>query len=84
MPYKTHCIVCVFLFMDVKGFHCCTQAFFNCSKGTSHCSGFSCRTQALEYLGSVVVAHGLSCSRACGIFPDEGSNPCPLNWQVDS
>ena len=27
--------------------------------------------------GSVVVAHGLSCSAACGIFPDHGSNPCP-------
>ena len=26
-------------------------------------------------MGSVVVAHGLSCSAACGIFPDQGSNP---------
>ena len=34
--------------------------------------------------GSVVVAHGLSCSAACGIFPDQGSNPCLLHWQVDS
>ena len=34
--------------------------------------------------GSVVVAHGLSCSAACGIFPDQGSNPCPLHWQADS
>ena len=33
---------------------------------------------------SVVVAHGLSCSVACGIFPDQGSNPCPLHWQADS
>ena len=23
------------------------------------------------------MAHGLSCSAACGIFPDQGSNPCP-------
>ena len=28
--------------------------------------------------------HGLSCSTACGIFPDQGSNPCPLPWQEDS
>ena len=28
--------------------------------------------------------HGLSCSTACGIFLDQGSNPRPLNWQVDS
>ena len=20
---------------------------------------------------------------ACGIFPDQGSNPCPLHWQAD-
>ena len=38
----------------------------------------------LESAGSVVVAHGLSCSEACGIFPDQGSNPCPLHWQADS
>ena len=34
--------------------------------------------------GSVIVAHGSSCSTACGIFPDQGSNPCPLHWQADS
>ena len=34
--------------------------------------------------GSVAVAHGPSCSAACGIFLDQGSNPCPLHWQADS
>ena len=33
---------------------------------------------------SVVVACGLSCSTVCVIFLDQGSNRCPLNWQVDS
>ena len=33
---------------------------------------------------SAVVTHGLSCSTACGISPDQGSNPCPLHWQADS
>ena len=33
---------------------------------------------------SVVVAHGPSCSTACGIFLDQGSNLCPLHWQADS
>ena len=33
---------------------------------------------------SVAVAHGLSCSKACGIFPDQGSNLCSLRWQADS
>ena len=30
------------------------------------------------------MAHRLSCSAACGLFPDQGSNPCPLHWQADS
>ena len=34
-------------------------------------------------VGSVVVVHGLSCSVAYGVFPDQGSNPCPLHWQAD-
>ena len=33
---------------------------------------------------SVVVAHGLSCPMAYGIFLDRGLNPCLLIWQVDS
>ena len=54
------------------------------------CVGFSLRWLLLlwslgsRHAGSVVVAHGLSCSAACGIFPDQGSNPCPLHWQADS
>jgi len=38
----------------------------------------------LQSSGSQAGAHGLSCSRACGIFLDQGSNPCLLYWQVDS
>ena len=34
--------------------------------------------------GSVVVAHGLSCLGAHGIFSDQGSNPSPLHWQAGS
>ena len=34
--------------------------------------------------GSVIVAHGPSCSAACGILPGQGSNLCPLHWQADS
>ena len=26
----------------------------------------------------------LCCPAACGIFPDQGSNPCPLHWQAES
>ena len=42
------------------------------------------RSSSSRHAGSVIVAHGPSCSAACGIFPDEGSNPCPLHWQADS
>ncbi|XP_054938621.1 death-associated protein kinase 2 isoform X3 [Physeter macrocephalus] len=30
------------------------------------------------------MAHGPSRSTACGIFPDRGTNPCPLHRQADS
>ena len=33
---------------------------------------------------SLAVVMRLSCSPACGIFLDQGSNPCPLRWQVAS
>ena len=57
---------------------------------SSWCAGLSLswplllRSTGSRRAGSVVVAHGLSCSAACGIFPDQGSNPCPLHWQADS
>ena len=34
--------------------------------------------------GSIVVERGLNCSKACGIFPDQGWNLCLLHWQADS
>ena len=34
--------------------------------------------------GSATVAHGPSRSAACGILPDQGSNPHPLHWQAYS
>ena len=55
------------------------------STGSRHAGFSSCGTwaQQLWLAGSrgqaVVVAHGLSCSAACGIFLDQGSNPCPLH-----
>ena len=42
------------------------------------------RSTGSRRAGSVIVAHGPSCSAACGILPDQGSNPCPLHWQADS
>ena len=42
------------------------------------------RSRGSRRAGSVTVAHGSSGSAACGIFPDQGSNSCPLHWQADS
>ena len=48
----------------------------------AHFGGFSgCRAQPL---GHTVVAPGLSCSVAGGIFLDQGLSWCPSHWQVDS
>ena len=57
---------------------------------SSRCGGLSLsrpfllRSTGSRGAGSVIVAHGPSCSAACGIFPDQGSNLCPLHWQADS
>ena len=57
---------------------------------SSRCAGLSLlqslllRSTSSRHAGSVVVAYGPSCSVACGIFPDQGSNPCPLHRQADS
>ena len=40
--------------------------------------------QELRHLGSVIMAPGLGCSSACGIFLDQGSNRCPLHCKADS
>ena len=57
---------------------------------SSRCTGLSLlrplllRSTGSRRAGSVIVAHGPSCSAACGILPDQGSNPGPLHWQADS
>ena len=38
----------------------------------------------LQNAGSVVVAPGLTCCAAWGVFPHQGMSPCLLHMQVDS
>ena len=82
-----------FLFLAVLGLRFCARAFSSCSKwghSSSRCAGPSLsrplllRSMGSRRAGSAIVAHGPSCSAACGVFPDQGSNPCPLHWQADS
>ena len=39
--------------------------------------------EGLQKRDSVVVAHGLRCSEARGVFLGQGSNPRLLHWQMD-
>ena len=83
----------IYLFMAVLGLRFCARAFSSCASGghsSSRCAGLSLsrplllRSTGSKRAGSAIVAHEPSCSAACGIFPDQGSNPCPLHWQADS
>ena len=72
--------------MAVLGLRFCARAFSNCGKRggpltivASLVAEHRLQTRRLSNCGSVIVAHGPSCSAACGIFPDQGSNPCPLH-----
>ena len=59
-------------------------------RSSSRCAGLSLSRPLLSRgtgsrsAGSAAVAHGPSRSAACGIFPDQGPNPCSLHWQADS
>ena len=75
------------VFVSVRGLSLVAESGGHSS---SRCMGLSLsrplllRSTGSRRAGSVIVAHELSCSAACGIFPDQGSNPCPLQWQADS
>ena len=54
-----------------------------CRVWAPHGCGFSrCSSRSLEHRLSSV-AHKLGCSTACGIFLDQGLNPCLMHWQAD-
>ena len=61
----------------------CARAFSSCRKrgplfiavrGPLTVVASPLRSTGSRRAGSAVVAHGLSCPAACGIFPDQGSN----------
>ena len=70
-------------FLAVLGLCCCTQAFSSCDEQASHCVA-SLVEHGLKGMGSVLMAHRLSCPVPCGTFLDQISNPCLLHWQADS
>ena len=67
------------------GFSCCgAQALGPAGLSSWRHVSSVVEEHGLKSTGSVVVVHRLSCPTACGIFLDQGSNPCLLCWQVDS
>ena len=83
----------IYLFMAVLGLRFCVRAFSSVASGghsSLRCVGLSLlwplllRSTGSRRAGSVIVAHGPSCSAARGIFPGQGSNLCPLHWEADS
>ena len=75
------------VFVSVRGL---SLVVANRGCSSSRCAGLSLswplllRSTGSRRAGSVLVAHRPSCSAACGIFPDQGLNSCPLHWQADS
>ena len=75
------------VFASVRGL---SPAVASGGHSSSRCAGLSLSwplfswSTGSRHAGSAIVAHGPSRSAACGIFPDQGSNPCPLHRQADS
>ena len=74
-------------FLAALGLRCSLWASSSCGKqGLPWSCGTwtSLGVRALGCAGSAVAVHGLSCPTACGVFPDQGLNPCSLYWQAKS
>ena len=75
------------VFVSVRGLSSCGKwgpLFIAVRRPLTIAASLLLRSTGSRCAGSAIVAHGPSCSAACGIFPDQGSNPCPLHWQADS
>ena len=63
---------------------------FGCTGSSSRVDFSVVVSRGLLFVGvhivvvSLVMEHGLSCYKACGIFLDQRGNQCPLHWQEDS
>ena len=78
---------CSFLCLAVLDLSCCTLAFSGEQGLLSSCGAWASYCGVFSFYGAQIldsVPRGLSCPRACGTFPDQVLNPCPLHWQPDS
>ena len=72
-----------YLFWYTGSFLLC-RLFFSYGAWAFHCGGFSRGERAVQNSGLIAAVRGFSCLTVCGIFLDQGSNPSPLHWQMDS
>ena len=77
-------VICFFFFFGRVGSSLLRAGFLQLRRAGAALPCGAWASQSGGFGGSVVVARGLSRSVACGILPDQGSNPCPLLWQADS
>ena len=92
--FLTFIYLFMYLFLAVLGPRFLCEGFppAAASRGhsSSRCAGLPpsrpllLRSTGSRRAGSVVVAHGPSCSAARGTLPDQGSNPRPPHRQADS
>ena len=84
LPPSSHILKHYLFWLCLVFIAACGLSLIAVSVGSAH-SGYSCcGALTLEHMGSMVVAHGLSCSQARGILPHQGQNSCPLPWPVDT
>ena len=67
-----------------RGLSSCGLWALGCVGFSSAVLGLSSHSSWALELGPSSVVHELSCAVTSGIFSDQGSNLCPLHWQVDS
>ena len=75
-------VVCGLLLVVASVVEC--GLFWHMGFGKSRLMGSVVVTSKIKRTDPVVVVQGLGCSVAFGIFPDQGLNPCPLHYKVDS
>ena len=77
---KDRSLISFFLYGFIYG---CAGSSLQCVGSSLH--GFSCcRAWTPDRAGLVVAGHRLSCSAACGMFPDQGWNLGCLYWKADA
>ena len=82
----------IYIFLAALGLCCFLWAFSSCTErgyslvlhGLLVVVASLVDKHGLRRAGSLVVVHSFSCPATCIILQDEGSNLCPLYWQVDA